>query len=239
MARLGPGPAGPAGIVVAGAGHELALELLGAGGLAVLGLMLGHAALERALRAGGGAFAAIALALALIAVVAFAVAVVALGILLGLAEIEVEIVNELARDLGVGFLVGDVAVELDQVAADLALEERPPHLDHALRRRRHARAGERLARQQPHRLGQGRVVALGEVLIALPAVALIEHGGEVAGDAGHAPGAQRLDPRLLDAFEDGARGLAAGQARAHGARRRDSAASAPPHRRRRAPVPPR
>ncbi len=40
-------------------------------------------------------------------------------------------------------------------------------------------------------------------------VALLEHRGEVVGDAGHAHGAERLDARLLDRVEDGAGVLAA------------------------------
>ncbi len=105
-----------------------------------------------------------------------------------------------------------MARELMQVAADAALEERAPHGDDALRGGRRRRTGERFPRQQAHRLGQRHVVALADMLVALAAIALVEHGREIGGDAGHAPRAQRLDPRLLGALEDGARGLAARQA---------------------------
>src|SRR5713226_3412574 len=211
VARQVAGPPGTARIVVARAGSQLALDLLGAGGLPVILLMLGHAALERALRARGRALAAVALALALIGVLAFALGIVGLGVLLGLAEIEVEIVDEPAHGLGVGILVADMARELMQVAADAALQERSPHGDDALRGGRRRRAGERFARQQAHRLGQRHVVALAEMLVALAAIALVEHGGEIGGAAGHAPRAQRLDPRLPGALDAGARGLAARQ----------------------------
>ena len=65
-----------------------------------------------------------------------------------------------------------------------------------------------LARQQTDRLDQRHVVALGHMLVALAAIALVEHRPRLAATADHAPRAERLDPRLLDAFEDRARGLA-------------------------------
>ncbi len=154
------------------------------------------------------ALAAFALAFGVVAVLAFAVGLVAFAALLGLAEIEIEIVDELARGFGIGVLIVDEAVQLGKIAADTAFEERPPGLDHLARGRRRRRAGERLARQEPDRFGERHVVALDHVLVALAAIALLEHGGEVGGNAGHAAGAQGLDARLLDAFEDRARGLA-------------------------------
>ena len=50
------------------------------------------------------------------------------------------------------------------------------------------------------------------MLVALAAIALFEHRGEVGGDADHPPRAEGFDPRLLDAFENRARGFAGGRA---------------------------
>src|SRR5437763_320094 len=90
-ARLGAGPAGAAGIVVAGAGHHLAIRL----GLAVfLGIgigAVGRRAIHRGLRPGRGAFTAVALVLAL-GLLALALIFVR-GRLVELAEIEIEILD--------------------------------------------------------------------------------------------------------------------------------------------------
>jgi len=96
-----------------------------------------------------------------------------------------------------------VPAELEKIAADLAFEEGPPHLDDALCRGGRRRACQCFARQEAHRLGECRVVAVAHMLIALPAVALVKHCREIVGQARHAPCPQRLDPRLLHAFEDG------------------------------------
>src|SRR6185312_2151011 len=76
VARQHAGPAGLARIVVAGAGHHLALGFLAAGILAVLAA-LRRAAFERGLGARGRALAALGLALAVLRLVAFALGVVA------------------------------------------------------------------------------------------------------------------------------------------------------------------
>ncbi len=207
IARHDAGTARTAGILVAGARHQLALHLVGAGGIAVL-LLLGNAGLERALGARHRAVAGLALALGVGAVVALAFLLVALAGGVGLAEIEIEILDQLARHLGVAVLVGDVAVELQDVAADPALEPGTPELDQLRRGGRRRRAGELLAGQEPHGFRERALAALGETVIALAAVARLQHGGEIAGDAGHALDAERLDPRLLHALEDRARHLA-------------------------------
>ena len=130
-------------------------------------------------------------------------------------------------------------VELDEVAADAALEEGPPGVDHLARRARRRRAGERLARQEPDRLGERHVVALGHVLVALAAIALLEHGREVGRRRRSC--AARPAPRPAPARRPRRwRARSRRRARAaHGARRRDSAAGAPARRPRRAPAPPR
>ena len=117
----------------------------------------------------------------------------------------------------ISILVGDRAVELAEIAGDLAFEPWPPQIDDLARRGRRRFARQGLAGQQPHRLGHRALGALGDALEALAAVLLVEHRGEIGGDPGHPPRAQRLDPRLLDRLEHRARQRAAGSAAAvHG-----------------------
>src|SRR5581483_3840790 len=137
----------------------------------------------RALRAGGGALAALIVAVLVLGVVAVGVAIVLLRLFLDLAEIEVEILDELPGELAVGVLIADVTAELEEIAADLAFKERPPHLDDALRRGWRRGARQRLARQEPHRLGERRIVAIAHMLVALAAIALVEHRRQIVGDA--------------------------------------------------------
>jgi hypothetical protein len=77
---------------------------------------------------------------------------------------------------------------------------------------RHRLAGEGLARHQADSLDQRRGLALGDPREALGAAALLAGGGEIAGDACHAPRAARLAARLLDGVEHLARQRAGGRA---------------------------
>ena len=79
-----------------------------------------------------------------------------------------------------------------------------------LRRRRRRLAGQALAHHQRDRLLDRRVGAVGDVVELAAVVVVLEHGGEIVGDADHAARADRLDARLLDRLEHGARLLAAG-----------------------------
>jgi hypothetical protein len=64
-------------------------------------------------------------------------------------------------------------------------------------------AGQRLARQQADGLGERRLAALGDARNSRAArQCSLERRREVLRHAGHAPGADRLDPRLLDRLED-------------------------------------
>ena len=55
-----------------------------------------------------------------------------------------------------------------------------------------------------------RVGAVGDLVELAAMEAVVEHGGEIVRDAGHAARADRLDARLLDRIEHRARLLAAG-----------------------------
>ena len=208
-ARHLTGAAGAAGVVVAGAGHHLAVGIGVAVLLGVLGRAVGRRALHRGLRAGGGALAAIGLVLA-VRLVALALLVVRR--IVHLAEIEVEILDQPARGAGIGILVEDDAIELAEILGDLVLQPWPPQVDDALRRRRRRLVGQRLAGQQPHRFGHRPFGALGDAFETLAAILLVEQRRKIGGDPGHAARAERLDPRLLQRFEDRPRQRPAGQA---------------------------
>jgi len=77
-----------------------------------------------------------------------------------------------------------------------------------LRRRR---AGQALAHHEGNGVLDRRVGAVGDLLVVAAMVAVLEHGGEIAADAGHPPCADRFDPSLLDGVEDGAGGPALGR----------------------------
>ncbi len=165
-------------------------------------------AVGRGLRAGGRTLAfALVFAFGLFALLLL----VALR-LLGLAEVDVEILQHAAGGPRIFVLIEDGSVELAQIPRDPRLQPGAPQIDDAPRRRRRRLVGQRLAGQEPHRLGHRAFGALGNPLEALAAILLVEHRGEVGGDPGHPARAQCLDPRLLDRLEDGARQGAAGDA---------------------------
>src|SRR5262249_33919530 len=130
VARQDARPPRAARVLVAGARHQLAAHFLGARGLAVLLLALGNSGLERALRAGDRALARLVLALGVAGLLAFALLVLVLARGFGVAEVEV--LDQLARGSAVGVLIRDHAVEVADVAADLALEEGSPEIHHPL-----------------------------------------------------------------------------------------------------------
>src|SRR6267154_5859613 len=197
-ARYLPGAARSSGIVVARTGHHFAVAGLG-GILGVVGLALGRGAILRGLCAGGGA-----LAFALVFALGFLAAFLlfALRRVLGLAEIDIEILEQPAGRPRIGVLIEDRPVELVEILADAALEPGPPQIDDMPRRGWWPLAGQGLPGQQAHRLGHRAFGTLGNPLEALAAILFVEHRFEIPGDPDHAPGAQRLDPRLLDGVEN-------------------------------------
>ena len=105
-------------------------------------------------------------------------------------------------------LVLDQVLELVEVAAGAVLDQRPPQIDQFLGRRRRRHAGQALAHQQRQRVLDRRVGAVGNLVELAAMEFLVEHRGEVLGDAVHAPRADRLDAGLLDRLEHRARLLA-------------------------------
>ena len=88
-----------------------------------------------------------------------------------------------------------------EFGAGLFLDEAAPELGQALGAGRRLEAGQALARQHRHRVLERRLVALARLGEGAAVIAVVEHGGEVGGDAFHPARADRLDPRLLDGVE--------------------------------------
>ncbi len=71
--------------------------------------------------------------------------------------------------------------------------------------RRRLEAGQPFAHQHRDRVLQRRLVAIARLGEGAAMIAVVEHRGEIRGDALHAPRADRLDARLLDRVEQRAR----------------------------------
>ena len=81
------------------------------------------------------------------------------------------------------------------------LDPGAPEIDDLLRRLGGVVPGQALAHHQRHRILERRIGAVGDLGIIAAVVAVVQHGREIAGDALHAPGADRFDARLLDRVE--------------------------------------
>ncbi len=114
-------------------------------------------------------------------------------------------------------LVLDHAFEPVEIAPGAILDQRPPQIDQLFRVRGRRHAGEPLAHHERQRLLDRRVAALCDLIEFAALELLVEHGGQVLGNAVHAPRADRFDARLLHRLEHRARLLAARlQAPVHG-----------------------
>ena len=121
----------------------------------------------------------------------------------------VERIEQVVDDVAELALILDQPLEPVEIAPGAALDQRPPQLDQPRGGRRRRLAGQALAHQHRQRLLDRRVGAIGD-LVELAAVELVvQHGGEIVGDALHAARADRLDAGLLDRLEHGARLLSA------------------------------
>src|SRR6516165_5005734 len=130
-ARHLSGTARTARIVVARTGHDITLACFG-GVLRVLGLAFRGRAVGRVLGTRSGT-----LTLALVLPGGFLAALLfALRLVVGLAELEIEIPQQLAGRPRVGVLIEDCAIELAEILADAAFQPRTPEIDDTPRRRR-------------------------------------------------------------------------------------------------------
>ena len=83
---------------------------------------------------------------------------------------------------------------------------RTPQFDDALGASRALEAGQALANHHRHRLLERRLVAVARLGEGGAMILVVEHGGDVGGDALHAPRPNRFDARLLDRIEECSRG---------------------------------
>ena len=107
--------------------------------------------------------------------------------------------------LGESALVENGVAELVEFRPRLGLDDRAPEFDQARRPPRRLEAGQPFAHQHRDGVLQRRLVAIARLGEGTAMVAVVEHRGEVRGDALHAPCADRLDARLLDRVEQRAR----------------------------------
>ena len=107
--------------------------------------------------------------------------------------------------LGEGALVENGAAELVEFRARLGFDIRAPEFDQARRAARRLEAGQPFAHQHRDGVLQRRLVAIARFGEGAAMVAVVEHRGEIRGDALHPPRADRLDARLLDRVEQRAR----------------------------------
>ena len=101
--------------------------------------------------------------------------------------------------------------QMIELAAGLLLDPGAPQIDAACGAAGAALAGQALAHHQRDGLVERRILAVVMLWQSAPADSGPQHGREISRHAGHARGADRLDARLFDRFENGARRLALGR----------------------------
>ena len=142
-------------------------------------------------------------------------AAILLALLVFVLGIAAAVVAHFERVEQVVHRVAELALVLEhvfqpvEIAPGAVLDQRTPEIDQLLGRRRRRHAGQALAHHQRQRVLDRRVGALGDLVEFAAVEALVQHGGQILGDAVHAPRADRLDARLLDRLEHRARLLAA------------------------------
>ena len=107
--------------------------------------------------------------------------------------------------LRVGALVEEGLAQPVEIGAGLLLDEGAPKLDETRRAARRRKPGQALAREHRDRVLERRLLARARLGEGAAVVAVVEHRGQVRGDALHAARADRLDARLLDRVEQRAR----------------------------------
>jgi hypothetical protein len=156
----------------------------------------------------------------------FALALALLGLLLGLVfvlallvlGIEGGVVRHVEGGEELAYRAGEIALVLDvlrqavEIAPRLGLDMLAPQLHDLGCGCRRLEAREALAHHERDGVLERRVGAIGDLLVlAAAVVAVLEHGADVRGHAGHAAGADGFDPRLLDRIVDRPRSLALGR----------------------------
>ena len=194
---------GAAGLLGARAGeHHL---------LAVLEIVALAVALARARRLGVAllglavavllAFLFLAGALAVLGLLAFLGFLGLVGFRIGVGA-HVQVVQQILQAAREGILVAQQGLELFQGGAGLGPDLVAPQLHGGFGRGRRLQAGEHLAGDQAHGVGQGNLLAGDGAVQPVGAGPHLQHFGDIGGGAGHQPGAQGLDPGLLDHLVD-------------------------------------
>ena len=109
--------------------------------------------------------------------------------------------QELLHQPGVGALIEERVGQPVEVGAGLLLDEAAPEFGQAPRAGRRRKAGQPLARQHGDGVLERRLLARARLGEGAAMIAVVEHRGQVRGDALHPAGPDRLDPRLLDRVE--------------------------------------
>ena len=146
------------------------------------------------------------LVLAILLVALFTLVLVGLA---GAVLAHVEAIEEVVHDVAEPALVVDHALKTIEIAAGPFLDQRPPQVDELARGRRRRFAGKPLAHQHGQRVLDRRVGAISNLVELAAMETVVEHRGEVPGNATHAARPDRFDAGLLDRFEHGPSLLAA------------------------------
>jgi hypothetical protein len=184
----------------------LALAHLLFGPVALALLVVGLALLDPHLGlAGAAAFILLVLAVALVALVLVAavalVAGVRIGVGFGLALDQLEVAKQLGRERGEGRLVVEHQPERVEIGAGLVLDPVGDEVDAAARGLGRRLAGEPLADLEAERGPERNLRAIAGPGYRVRAHPHLDRRRKVGPDPGHRPGAQRLDPGLLDRVE--------------------------------------
>ena len=121
----------------------------------------------------------------------------------------VEIVEQIVHHVAEPALIEQHALQTIEIAPGAILDQRPPQIDELSRGGRRRFAGKPFAHQHGERIFDRRIGAIGDLVELAAMETIVEHRREIAGDAVHALGADRLDARLLDGLEHRARLLPA------------------------------
>ncbi len=122
----------------------------------------------------------------------------------------VEGIEQIVHHIAEARLIFDQPLQPVEIAPGPVLDQRAPQIDQSRGRRRRAHPGQPFAHDQGQRLLDRGVGAIGDLVELAAMKTIVQHSGQVVGDPGHAPGADRFDPRLLHRVEHRARLLAAG-----------------------------
>ncbi|MGY4328969.1 hypothetical protein ACVWWG_003386 [Bradyrhizobium sp. LB7.2] len=148
-------------------------------------------------RAFGAGLVVVAVLIVLVVVVVFTVGVALVT--------DLERGQQIMHGIAEPGLVLDQDIEPVEPLADLVFENGTPEVDDLLGSRRRRHAGQALAHQHRQRVRKRCVGAVRDLVELAAMEMVVEHRGEVFGNARHAARADRLDAGLLNRLEHAAR----------------------------------